>query len=203
MRFFVPTRARWATRLLVDASLAIFLLMTLTGSHPVEPSIADLLRWGGQRDGQWWRYVTELFVHSGIIHLVINMVFLAFGGLMLETLLEGRQAFVLAIYLAGGVAGGLATPTTGAVSVGASAAVFAVLGALVGGQVRPDVRIATGRLPLFIVLPIVALDLLFGRRTGFGWQAHIAGFVTGVVVGPFLPYRLGRVDDTGLDEEPQ
>ena len=84
------------------------------------------------REGQWWRLVAGTFLHGSLLHLGANMWSLWSLGRFLEPLL-GRARFMV-LYAASGLAGALCVTTLHpeAVSVGASGAIFGMLGALAG-----------------------------------------------------------------------
>src|SRR5690606_3210098 len=81
--------------------------------------------------GEWWRLVTSMFLHVGIAHLALNMYGLWVLGKLIEQFL-GSLRF-LSVYMLSGVAGSLASVLVGggAVSAGASGAVFGLLGAAI------------------------------------------------------------------------
>src|SRR6202035_2476066 len=88
-----------------------------------------LVGWGasfGPRttNGEWWRLVTSMFVHSGMLQLLVNVGGLVSIGFMLERLVR-RPAFA-AVYFAAGVLASLVSLSVHpmAVSAGASGAIF-------------------------------------------------------------------------------
>jgi membrane associated rhomboid family serine protease len=83
----------------------------------------------GVAHGDWWRLITAAFLHYGPIHLGFNMFFLYWIGTPVERYL-GRARFLL-VYLVSGLAGsaGALVLNPGAVTVGASGAIFGILGA--------------------------------------------------------------------------
>jgi membrane associated rhomboid family serine protease len=108
----------------------------LFGVTPFNDS-ATLLGWGASvgpltTNGQWWRLVTSTFVHTGTLHLLVNVAILSQLGAVLERLV-GRLAFA-AIYVSAGAFAGLINLSSHpvSVSVGASAAVFGLYGLLIG-----------------------------------------------------------------------
>ncbi len=128
-----------------------------------------------------WRLLTTVFVHSTgfILHLVLNMYTLWIFGRLLEGMIGSRR--FLALYLLAGLGGSigvlwLAGPTTPV--VGASGAIFGVIGAFVVIH-----RSLGGSAPQLYVL--LALNLLIGflPGTGIAWQAHVGGLATGALIG--------------------
>jgi membrane associated rhomboid family serine protease len=120
-------------------------------------------------DGEWWRLVTAAFLHYGPFHLLINMYALWFFGQALEAEL-GHWRFLL-VYLVSGLAGsaGALLVHPNAATVGASGAIFGVLGAgavlelrrryVFGGQ-------ALGFLGLSLVFTFVVPGISIGGHVG-------------------------------------
>jgi membrane associated rhomboid family serine protease len=84
----------------------------------------------GLAEGQWWRLITAAFLHQGIVHLAMNMFVLWLVGARLEESI-GRGRYLL-LYLVSGLAGsaGALLLSPNAITVGASGAIFGLLGAL-------------------------------------------------------------------------
>ena len=100
------------TQALVGLNAVVFLAMVATGVSLMQPSTDSLLRWGadyGPRTtaGEWWRLLSNTFLHVGLIHIAMNMVGLWQIGAVVERLL-GHRAFLL-VYLVSGVCGSLAS----------------------------------------------------------------------------------------------
>jgi membrane associated rhomboid family serine protease len=130
---------------------------------------------------QPWRLITSVFVHSTglIFHVVLNMYTLWIFGQLLENVL-GRGRF-LALYLISGLAGSvgvvwLADHNTSV--VGASGAIFGLMGAFLVIQRRLG-----GSATQLLVL--VGINLVIGFIPGLNiaWQAHLGGLVGGALVG--------------------
>lgn len=146
-------------------------------------------------DGQWWRLLSSVFMHGGLLHLVFNALVLANVGLLLEPLLGKAQ--LLVIYLLTGIAASLTSVvfSEGAVSVGASGAIFGLYGfflaLLFSNLFRPEVRQAFLR----GTLVFIAINLVLGfTMSMIDNAAHIGGLLSGAVLGiiwiPFLRRRL-------------
>ena len=136
--------------------------------------------------GDWWRLVTSAFLHSGPIHLFFNGLILWWFGRSLEALIGSRRFLALyAISLLAGAAGALLL-SPNSFTVGASGAVFGVLGA---GLVleRRGIMVFGGA-----ALPIVAFNVVLSfiiPRISIG--GHLGGLVGGALVILILS-RLGR-----------
>jgi membrane associated rhomboid family serine protease len=124
-----------------------------------------------------WRVVTWLVAHGSFVHVALNLLSIWMLGRLLEPML-GRWRF-LALYLISGLGGAAAATLLafGTPVVGASSALFGMLGALVviGRQLGGNV---TG------VLVILGINLVVGFFLGgVSWQAHVGGLIAGTVVG--------------------
>ena len=124
------------TQILFGANIAVFLAMALASGTVLDFTGLNLGPWGANYgpltlSGQWWRLVTYMFVHGGLIHIAFNMWCLWDLGAMCESL-YGRWTFA-AMYLITGVGGGLARLAWDPMvpSVGASGAIFGLAGALI------------------------------------------------------------------------
>ena len=137
----------------------------------------------GVADGAWWQIVTSVFTHEQALHIAFNMLALYFLGPMLENVL-GRTRF-LALYLVSGIAGSAAVmllSNANGSTVGASGAIFGLMGALavIALKVRGQVQ---------SVLMWIGLNLVFTFTVGgISWQGHIGGLVGGAVLGAAMAY---------------
>jgi rhomboid protease GluP len=208
-----------ATYLLLAVNVGVYLGMVLAGVDPLTPSPDDLVHFGANYPlavlvgHQWWRIITAMFVHVGILHLAANMWCLWNLGVIGEPLLG--MFGVLSVYVLTGAAGNLLSLTfngRGQVGAGASGAVFGIAGILI--VLFSNKRLAEPR-PGFLGIPLedlrairrsvisfAALNLLIGAGTTVGPlmrgihledlhidnMAHIGGFASGLAMGvPLLP----------------
>lgn len=144
----------------------------------------------GVAAGEWYRLVTSGFLHAGLAHLAMNMLFLYLFGPNLERAL-GRLDFVL-VYatslLAGSFAVMLVDPFS--LTVGASGALFGLLGAMLALQLTRRVNPWQSGIGVMILL----LVLLSFTSPGVSVAAHVGGLIGGFVAGgavTWLPARLG------------
>jgi rhomboid protease GluP len=215
-----------ATYALIGINCAVFIAMVLAGVSPLNPDPEQLLQhWGANNAGsvlclgEWWRIVTAMFVHVGILHLATNMWCLWNLGLLAEPLMGSLG--VLAVYLLTGAAGNLLS--TGRwfygyyndwlrfhdvhvfpAGAGASGAVFGIAGALI-------ILLKSRRLPVPVqevqrlrrsVIYFAVINLVIGGGISFGTDvigkgihidnyAHLGGVACGLLFAmPMVP-KLG------------
>ena len=192
----------FVTGILLVLNVAIFLALTFAGSGFWSANFEMLTRWGANTtalttDGQSWRLVSAMFLHAGFLHLLFNMWALWGVGRLTERL-YGSALFV-AIYGCAGAVASLASIAWSpfVVSVGASGAIFGVLGACLAFLVRGRTHIPR-RIGWRLGLT-TAIFILFNLIGGFVSEgidnaAHVGGLVTGVVLGSLLarPLRDGE-----------
>jgi membrane associated rhomboid family serine protease len=131
----------------------------------------------GLAHGEWWRMLSPAFLHYGPFHLAINMYSLYFAGSLLEQVI-GRWRFAL-LYFGSGIAGsaGAIWLSPNNVTVGASGAIFGVLGGLF--VLERQRHIATGgQVAGLIVLNLVFTFLVPGISVG----GHVGGLFAGAVL---------------------
>jgi len=186
----------WA---LASACVFVFLLMTASGASVFDPSLEQVVAWGGDfgpatLGSDWWRLVTATFVHVGLLHLALNMWCLLTLGPIAERVF-GRGLFFL-LYLVSGVAGSatslLVHPLI--VGAGASGAIFGVAGALVAAGMRRDgsARPATLTKRAPGIATFSLYNLFYGfRESGIDNAAHLGGLVAGAALGMTLPFATG------------
>lgn len=134
--------------------------------------------------GEWWRLLSSVFLHSGIAHLGFNMLSLYFLGSFVEESF-GRRRF-LALYVLSGLAGGIAYLYFGEFetpAVGASGAIFGLLGSVLGYSMRRG-TFSWSNPVIRQLLILTALNLYLGFSIpNISNTAHIGGLVGGAVFG--------------------
>ncbi|HUR56107.1 MAG TPA: rhomboid family intramembrane serine protease [Opitutaceae bacterium] len=185
------------TNAVVAVNVVVFVLMGLAGAGWFE--VADMMpyiRYGANRadattDGEWWRLVTSMFLHYGILHLALNMWALIQAGHLAEKLF-GRASYAMA-YFGSGLMGSVATLLWHREklvwSAGASGAVFGIYGAVLGYMLREKQQ-----LPRSVYVPLQKSTIAFaGYNLLYGLvhptidnAAHLGGLAGGVVLGWIL-----------------
>jgi membrane associated rhomboid family serine protease len=187
------TRRPLVTPALVVVNIAVFVLMICVPGALDDPD--TLVRWGANfaprtTNGEWWRLVTMMFVHSGPHHLLATIAGLVPLCLVLECLV-GSVAFGT-VFFAAGVLAGLVSLSTSAVAVsaGASGAIFGVYGLLSASIIWE--AIANPHLPIpvatvnRIVAPAAVFVLYNVANDSVGALAEVTGFAAGFVGGIVL-----------------
>jgi rhomboid protease GluP len=185
---------------LLAINVAVFVLMWLDPSGRGGPiAQADkLARWGSNDGpltlhGQWWRLVSSMFIHGSVLHIGFNMVALWQAGRLVERMF-GSVRF-LALYMLAGVSGSLASVLWNPYvnSVGASGAIFGIIGGLLAFIGRGDSGV-----PATVVKDLrgpLSGFLLFNIAAGFVYPhtdnaAHLGGLAGGYLAGHLLARSL-------------
>jgi len=138
--------------------------------------------------GEWWRLFTSAFLHGSFIHIAFNMYVLFFLGPTLERIL-GHTRFIT-LYLLAALGGSVASywfSDIQTVSVGASGAIFGLMGALIvaGRRMRYDIK---------QVLFLLAVNVAIGFFSpGVDWRAHFGGLVVGAAVAAVMVFPPKRI----------
>jgi len=182
------------TKVFFGINVLVFLAMALAGVSILNPTSADLIRCGANArqltlTGQWWRLLTSVFVHIGIIHIAFNMWCLWDLGALCESL-YGSWTFG-AVYLLSGIGASIASIAWRpyGVSAGASGAIFGIAGALIAsfylGEFSLPRMAIRGTLRSVVVF--AAYNLVFGALSGITDNAaHVGGLVTGLILGALI-----------------
>ena len=137
--------------------------------------------WGpAVRDGQYYRLLTGIFLHGGFFHLLFNCYALYVIGSQVENFL-GRFKFLI-IYLAAGISGALFSTIFGGnyASIGASGAIFGLMGALV--YFGYHYRVYLGNVVKSQIIPLIVINLVLGFCvSGIDNFAHIGGLIGGTL----------------------
>ena len=184
------------TNTLIALNVGIFFAMVLFAGAGIWHSPNDVqLRWGANfgpatQDGEWWRLGTAMFLHFGVVHLLLNSLSLWEAGQLVERM-YGRWRFI-GIYLIAGLCGNLLSLVVQgnqAVSGGASGAIFGVYGAALLFLWRERAAISArefrwlfGGGCVFAVITIVLGFVI----PGIDNAAHIGGLIAGVLVSIVL-----------------
>jgi rhomboid protease GluP len=181
---------------LTTACVAVYLVVAAVGVEDGTPFNVSLVQQPGKvlilgalvpalvAEGEAWRLITSTFLHSGFVHLAMNMISLYFLGSFAEASF-GRGRF-FALYLISGIAGGLAYLYLGAFTapaVGASGAIFGLLGGVFGYSIRRG-TFSLQNPVIAQLLFLTAINLFLGATIpNVSNTAHIGGLVGGLIFG--------------------
>lgn len=172
-------------------SISIFLLCvvllidtTLSGNGGSMIRTYGISR-SGILQGEYYRFITSMFLHSGMMHLLSNSIFLYYFGFKAEYLL-GRKRFLI-LYLVSGVCGGLFSILFHDVlAIGASGAIYGLMGAMFVLTKLYGPRYTGMNYATMLLLVVTSIGFGF-LDMGIDNFAHIGGFIGGSLV--FLFYR--------------
>jgi rhomboid protease GluP len=195
LEFFhaIWTRRTPLTKTFLTINIIVFLLMAFAGGATNQTT---LMAFGVKSNaeiaqGQWWRFITPIFIHIGLLHLLFNSYALWIVGPQVEKL-YGSESFVVLYVLTGiaGVAGSYFYHPY-SISAGASGAIFGLFGVLLVFGLRyrnaipPDFKRAVGT----GVLPVIVLNLIIGFTIpAIDNSAHVSGLVAGAILAVLIPF---------------
>jgi rhomboid protease GluP len=191
------------TQAIFGINVAVFVAMTLAGVSPMEPTNAQLVHWGANFGpytvaGQWWRLLTCVFVHIGIVHIALNMWCLWSLGRIAEAVYD-HWTFG-AVYLITGVSASVASLAWNLdrVSTGASGAIFGIAGALIASFYLGEFSLPKAAVSglLRSVVTFAGYNLVIGAMLGITDNAaHVGGLVSGLLLGALIAKVAPQHDD--------
>lgn len=184
------------TYVLIIINLLLFILLEISGGSM---NVNNLIRFGAKfnpaiLDGEWWRIISSMFLHIGLLHLIMNMLAVYYLGIIVERI-YGTIRFTV-IYFLAGIGGGLASFVfTSNVSAGASGALFGLFGALLFfGVTYKRIFFQTMGKNLLVILAFNIVFSLLVPQIDMG--AHIGGLIAGFMAAAVvhLPFKksIGR-----------
>ena len=175
------------TYALIAINLVIFAAQYIQG---IQSLAVDFGMWplGIAIDGDWWRLFTSAFLHGSFLHIAFNMYVLFLLGPTLERIL-GHTRFLI-LYVVAALGGSVASywfSEVNTVSVGASGAIFGLMGALIvaGRRLNYDIR---------QVLILLVINIVIGFISpSVDWRAHLGGLVAGAIVAAIMVFPPKRI----------
>jgi membrane associated rhomboid family serine protease len=203
------------TQILIGVNVAVYLLgIVLSGANAVQGT-SKLARYGGLvaqgtfdgrtldgvAEGQWYRLITSGFLHYGFLHLAFNMYALwVLGGVLEKSVGRVQLANVYFVSMLGGALGALIV-SPDALTVGASGAIFGLMGGVLAlGRSR---GISIRNSPVLGVL-VINLLLTFGLSRYISVGGHVGGLIAGFLTGMLifeLPPRIARTQDVQVGQQ--
>jgi len=175
---------RYVSLYLVSAIIAVFIF------QQADPSITDSFKLvSADVWARPWILVTHIFAHSGMLHLLYNALGLALFGTILEKKIGSKRFLIL--FFASGIAAGIASAFFYPASLGASGAVFGIIGALAVLMPMMVVWVSYLPMPMFAAAAFWAAGDLMGFiiPSNVANAAHLAGLAFGLLAGFILRGR--------------
>lgn len=197
---FTPKKP-WITYLIMGICIITFLLMYVFGNGSEDN--LTLLKFGANLDvltkrGEYYRILTCIFLHIGIVHLLLNMYSLYIIGPQVESF-YGKIKYLF-IYLYSGICGSILSLafSNNVISAGASGAIFGLLGSLL--YFGYHYRVYLGNVIKSQIIPVILVNLFIGFITpGIDNFAHIGGLIGGVIASMICgvkdkPNKIDRIN---------
>ncbi|KOA19382.1 rhomboid protease GluP [Clostridium homopropionicum DSM 5847] len=173
------------TSILILTNIIMFLLTAYLSGSIFESNTSVLLYLGAKENtlignGEYYRLISAMFLHGGIVHIGFNMYALYFLGTMVERAF-GKLKFIL-IYFIGGISSSLASYFfSQAVSVGASGAIFALLGAILIYNLKMGYKANKAMIGniVSVIFTNIVIGFILPNIDNFG---HLGGLAAGLIV---------------------
>ncbi|MDD3895414.1 MAG: rhomboid family intramembrane serine protease [Bacilli bacterium] len=175
------------TKVLIVINIMMFIFSVLY------PNIFNLFFLNSDlvKTGDYWRLFTAAFLHANIIHLLVNMYSLYIIGTQVETFL-GKKKFLIVYFGTAILASLMSAVITQGNSVGASGALFGLLGCLL--YFGYHYRVYFGSVLTSQIIPVIVINLLIGFTVPMiDNAAHIGGLIGGVFLT--MAIGVGKKDD--------
>ncbi len=174
----------WVSFSLVIVNIIVFTVCTFTGQLLYNKGAVGLKL--VSENGEWYRLITSMFLHANATHIFSNMLLLYVLGVIVEK--EVKPVMYLVIYFLSGIWGSLLTFLSEYISgeyiavIGASGAVFGVLGALLALVIFKRVKGRTLQLRRVLLVIILTVCDGFTAQNVANW-AHLGGVIAGFIIG--------------------
>jgi rhomboid protease GluP len=190
LKFLVPKGDHFTAAILIDINLIIFILLVTSGISIMSATPKELLELGANRryevmNGEYWRLFSSMFLHGGLMHIFMNLFGIGATCSLIEPIL-GRYKTLIA-YLISGIGASLMSIYwhENTVSVGASGAIFGMMGVMIALLVTKKDN--DFKSIYYVILGLYGgVSLLFGLLGGIDNAAHIGGLLTGFIIGLIL-----------------
>lgn len=185
LNFLTPKKGNCFLPVIINLNIIYYLVLGLLQVNIFYPKTEDLILYGAISNekivqGEIWRFLSGMFMHGSLPHIVYNMFTLFLAGIFGKEIFGEKRLAV--IYFSSGF---LSTATTlyfhpNYVGLGASGAIFGIIGALFGAGLINGFK--ENRFVIFITSGYLLLNVLFGFVTNSDNIAHISGFLVGALL---------------------
>lgn len=183
-RSFIPK----ITYTIIGINVLVYIICVLISGNPFEFDNSLLVSAGANarqlvENGEYYRLITCMFLHGGLIHIACNMYSLYCIGPLVEQV-YGKLKYIL-IYFIAGISGSVLSAlfmSYKIISVGASGAIFGLLGAVLVVSIK--LRKQIGKNLLLNILSVIVINLIISfTLPNIDYSAHIGGLIGGIITG--------------------
>jgi membrane associated rhomboid family serine protease len=171
------------TKALIAINVIVYLITVVQGGGSLNnPGGSLYVKWvlygPFVHNGDWWRLVTSMFLHGFLLHIAFNMLALWWIGAAVERYLGSWR--YLGLYFVSGLAGaaGALLQSPNVPIVGASGAIFGILGAMLILEWQVTGRFGGNAMTLIVI----NLAISFFPGTSISWGGHVGGLIGGILV---------------------
>lgn len=195
----IPKHTPVITKILILLICILFIVEILFNAFYGEKAIIILgAKWNeGITHGEYWRFLTCTFLHGNLFHLLLNLTALYIFGLELESIF-GTIRFLL-VYLISSWGASLSSYAfSSGVAIGASGAVFGIIGGIIIFFYRQKEKLSGANLRFKSMYTLVAINLLLGFiMPRIDNSAHIGGLLTGLSLAWFIApeYKIEKSEE--------
>lgn len=170
-----------------------FIIMALSGVSIAGDNTENMIQWGaGSYDliviqGQWWRLLTNIFIHNGIMHLLENIISYGLVAYLLNCFISSKQ-FTLLFFGSALAAALCCTYLASYTFVGASGGVMGLVGAIGVFAFAPPKQHKSQKTFIVFFAFFVGINLLMSLQNSISMTAHVSGLIAGgiIALGIFL-----------------
>lgn len=186
LQLFIPKKGYFITPVLIDLNILVFIILSLFGVNPFYPQTEDLITFGALSsqisNGEYWRFISSMFLHGGIMHLLMNLMVLGIAGFFCENIF-GRARFAIIYFVSGIIAGisSLIWHDGNVILVGASGAIFGLIGSFAMALILRN-NFKENKIVLLVIFAYFVINIFFGLISNSDNAAHISGFVCGMLI---------------------
>lgn len=189
---FLSFPENWFIALPPLVIVVIFVAMLFCGYSPKSSNSTLLYNWGEATapsvfgDKEWWRLFMSVFLHSGIFHIIGNLVTYCLMVFFMLLFLRARNIFFVFL-LSGAFSVWVGLHFSGGGVVGASGGVFGLMGATIALCLLPQYRRKPAhKVILVVTLVLMFINLFLSLAGGISFSGHVSGLLAGAVVGYLL-----------------
>jgi rhomboid protease GluP len=187
LQLFIPKKEFFITPILIDLNVLVFIILSLFGVNPFYPGTEDLVTFGALfkpiSNGEYWRFISSMFLHGGFMHLLMNLIVLGIAGFISENILSTVR-FAIIYFFSGIIAGfsSLLWHDGDVILVGASGAIFGLIGSIAMALILQN-NFKENKVALLVIFTYFVINIFFGFISNSDNAAHISGFICGMLIG--------------------